>query len=85
MPEYRARTIGDDGSLIGYEEMVCADDGEAIGRASRRSKRYTVELWSGGRLVNRQNASSTAVVNKNLKAAVTHEVEAGRLVPKTAV
>jgi hypothetical protein len=35
MTEYRAYFVGNDGHIIGFEPLVCADDGEAIERAKR--------------------------------------------------
>jgi hypothetical protein len=51
MVEYRAYTVGMDGHFIGYEPMVCADDAEAIEKATRLVDGHDVELWSGQRLV----------------------------------
>jgi hypothetical protein len=85
MPGYRAYTIGDDGRFIGCEEMICVDDGEAIGKSRRRSKRYAVELWSGHRLVDRQHASDVAIATHKVKPTITHEIQDGRMIPKSAV
>jgi hypothetical protein len=51
MPEYRAYMVGPEGNFVGYEPMICADDGEAIGKAKRLAGQYPVELWSGPMLV----------------------------------
>jgi hypothetical protein len=51
--EYRAYTVGLDGRFIGFEPLVCADDAEAIDRASGLVDGCDVELWSGDRLVAR--------------------------------
>jgi hypothetical protein len=51
MPDYRAFTIGRDGHFIGFEPLVCRDDGEAIEKASRLVGTCDVELWCGPRLV----------------------------------
>jgi hypothetical protein len=51
MPEYRAYTIEPDGHFIGYEQLVCLDDAEAIEKAKRFVNGRDVELWSGPRLV----------------------------------
>jgi hypothetical protein len=40
---------GMDGHFIGYEPMVCADDAEAIEKATRLVDGHEVELWSGQR------------------------------------
>ena len=34
MSEYRAYSVGRDGHFIGFEALVCADDAEAIEKAS---------------------------------------------------
>ena len=36
--EYRAYTVGSDGRFIGFEPLVCADDPEAIQKASFNAK-----------------------------------------------
>ena len=51
--EYRAYTVGLDGRFIAFEALLCADDAEAIERASRLVDRCDVELWSGDRFVMR--------------------------------
>jgi hypothetical protein len=53
MADYRAYLVGDDGHIIGFEPLVCADDGEAIEKSKRLATKYLVELWSGDRLVKR--------------------------------
>ena len=35
MAEYRAYLVGDDGHIMGFEPLVCADDGDAIEKAKR--------------------------------------------------
>jgi hypothetical protein len=45
MPTYRICTIGSDGSLIAGEDIECADDQEAIEKASQAAKDSGVELW----------------------------------------
>ena len=35
MADYRAYIIGEEGHFIGFEPLVCRDDGEAIARARR--------------------------------------------------
>jgi hypothetical protein len=56
--EYRAYTVGDDGHFIGFEPLVCRDDGEAIKKAKRLVDGHDVELWSGARVVIRLKAKS---------------------------
>ncbi|GIQ74908.1 hypothetical protein [Bradyrhizobium sp. RD5-C2] len=51
MPEYRAFIVGRDGHFIGFEELICADDDEASGKAGSLVEGHDVELWSGARLV----------------------------------
>jgi hypothetical protein len=35
MADYRAYFVGDDEHIIGFEPLVCADDGEAVEKAKR--------------------------------------------------
>jgi hypothetical protein len=51
MVDYWAYTVGADGHIIGFEPMICADDGEAIEKTNRLADGHDVELWSGARLV----------------------------------
>ena len=51
MAEYRAYTIGVDGKFVGFEPLVCADDGEAIKQAKLLVVDRSIELWSGPRFV----------------------------------
>jgi hypothetical protein len=76
MPDYRAYLVGADGHFVGYEPLVCANDGEAIKRAERLTDRHPVELWSGATLVVRLSGPQAG--------AVTHEVREGCMVPKPA-
>jgi hypothetical protein len=55
MAEYRAYFVGIDGHFVGYEPLVCVDDGEAIIKAKRLVDGHDVELWSGERMVIRLN------------------------------
>ena len=51
MPTYRICTVGSDGSLIAGEDIECADDQEAIEKASQAAKDSGVELWQRDRCV----------------------------------
>jgi hypothetical protein len=62
---------------VGYEPLICADDGEAIGKAKRLAGQYPGELWSGPMLV--------SSLPKQRAGAVTHEIQQGRMVPKPAM
>jgi hypothetical protein len=77
MADYRAYIVGDDGHIIGFEPLVCADDGEAIEKAKRLVDRYPIEVWNGERLVKRLNTTK-----KLSGEAVTNEIKDGRMVPK---
>jgi hypothetical protein len=58
MAEYPAYFVGDDDHLIGFEEMVCRDDGEAVASAKRLLGDHDIEVWSGDRLVIRLKHTS---------------------------
>lgn len=51
MTEYRLYTVGADGHFIGYEPLVCRDDGEAVVKAKRLVNGHAIEVWSGARFV----------------------------------
>jgi hypothetical protein len=74
MAEYRAYTVEPEGNFVGYEPLICADDGEAIGKAKRLTGQYPVELCSGPRLV--------SSIPKQRASAVTHVIHEGCMVPK---
>jgi hypothetical protein len=57
MAEYRAYTVGDDDHFIGFQEMVCRDDSEAIANAKRLVDGHDIEVWNGERLVIRLSKS----------------------------
>jgi hypothetical protein len=77
MAEYRAYLVGDDGHIIGFEPLVCADDGEAVEKAKRFATKHSVELWSGDRLVKRLTAAAETAPD-----TTSQEVIDGRTVPK---
>jgi hypothetical protein len=76
MPEYRAYAVGDDGHFSGYEPLVCANDEEAIAKATIFAQHHGVELWCGPRRV--------MAMPKQPAKAVTHEIREGCMVPKPA-
>jgi hypothetical protein len=51
MPTYRICTVGSDGSLVAGEDIECADDQEAIEKASQAAKDNGIELWQRDRFV----------------------------------
>jgi hypothetical protein len=51
MAEYRAYIVGDDDHFLGFQEMVCRDDGEAVANAKRLLDDHDIEVWSGDRFV----------------------------------
>lgn len=51
MAEYRAYTVGGDGRFIGFEPLICRDDGEAVAKAKLLINRHDIEVWSGKRFV----------------------------------
>jgi hypothetical protein len=51
MPEYRAYFVGNDGHFVGFEPIVCRDDGAAEARARRLLSDHDIELWSGERFI----------------------------------
>jgi hypothetical protein len=51
MADYRAYTVGLDGHFIGFEPLVCRDDGEAISRAKQLLDGHDIEVWCADRLV----------------------------------
>jgi hypothetical protein len=59
MADYRAYTVGDDGHFIGFEQLVCRDDDEAVVNAKRLIDGHDVELWSGPRFVIRLKRKTT--------------------------
>jgi hypothetical protein len=58
--EYRAYFVGADGHFAGYEPLLCADDGEAIEKATKLIAGRDIELWSGPRLVTRLRCEKTS-------------------------
>ena len=51
MPVYRIYTIGLDGRFIAVEELECADDQEAIKKATQAAKGSGIELREGERCI----------------------------------
>ncbi len=57
MPQYRGYSVSDDRHFTGREQTVCVDDGEAVGKTGRRTKRYAIAFWNGLKLVDRPSGS----------------------------
>jgi hypothetical protein len=76
MPDYRAYIVDDDGHFNGYEPFVCANDEEAITKATVLARRHRIELWSGPRLI--------SSIPRQRAKVVTHEIHQGRMFPKPA-
>ncbi len=51
MANYHIYTVGPDSSLIVSEDIECADDQEAIKKATQTRKDSDVELWERDRCV----------------------------------
>jgi hypothetical protein len=60
MAEYRAYTVGIDDHFIGFQEMICLDDDEAVAKATRLVNGHDIEVWNGPRLVIRLTRSKPA-------------------------
>ena len=60
MAEYRAYFVGRDGHFVDCEQLVCADDVEAIEKAKRLVDANDIELWCGERLIIRLSSTSQA-------------------------
>jgi hypothetical protein len=79
------------GRIIGYEPLTCGSDEEAIEKATGLIRKNDSEVWTGERLVVRLSSRAAAAQsspdkrNPDRKAdvTITHEVKAGRLVPKS--
>jgi hypothetical protein len=56
MIEYRVYAIGTDGHIVKSMPLVCDDDNQAMNEARKTFENYTIELWSGERLVARLNS-----------------------------
>jgi hypothetical protein len=51
MPDYRIYAVGSDGRFIAVEDLECADDREAIKKATQAAKGSGIELREGDRCV----------------------------------
>jgi len=51
MNEYRAYLVGIDDHFVGFEDLICRDDDEAIAKAKRLVDGHDIEVWSGKRFV----------------------------------
>ena len=77
MTEYRLYTVESDGRFIGSRTFTADSDDDAVVWAKQQIEDHSVELWSGPRLVRRLD-----LAEKRAAKAVTHTIEAGRMVPK---
>ena len=77
MTEYRLYTVGNDGHFIGSRTFTADSDRDAVVWAKQQIEDHSVELWSGPRLVKRLDPAE-----KRAAEAVTHTIEAGRMVTK---
>ena len=68
---------GNDGHFIGSRTFTADRDDDAVVWAKQQIEDHSVELWSGARLVRRLDPAE-----KRAAEAVTHIIEAGRMVPK---
>jgi hypothetical protein len=75
MTEYRLYTVENDGHFTGSRTFTAASDDDAVVWAKQQIEDHSVELWSDTRLVTRLDPPEK-------RAAVTHTIEAGRMVPK---
>jgi hypothetical protein len=51
MPSYHIYTVGSDGRHVAVEQLECADDQEAIKKATQAAKGSGIELREGNRCV----------------------------------
>ena len=51
MADYRVYSVGLDGHFIGFEPLVCRDDGEAVSKAKQLLDGHDIEVWCADRLV----------------------------------
>jgi hypothetical protein len=51
MAEYRAYTVGLDEHFIGFDPLVCRDDGEALFNAKKLVDGHDIEVWCAERMV----------------------------------
>jgi hypothetical protein len=51
MPDYRVYAVESDGRFIAVEDLECADDQEAIKKATQAAKGSGIELREGDRCV----------------------------------
>jgi len=77
MTEYRLYTVENDGHFIGSRTFTADSDDDAVVWAKQQIEDHSVELWSGPRLVRRLDPAE-----KRDAEAVTHTIEAGRMLPK---
>ena len=77
MTGYRLYTVENDGRFIGSRTCTADSDDDAVVWAKQQIEDHSVELWSGPRLVRLLDPAE-----KRAAEAVTHTIEAGRMVPK---
>jgi hypothetical protein len=51
MADYRVYTVGLDRHFIGFEPLICRDDGEAVAKAKQLLDGHDIEVWCADRLV----------------------------------
>ena len=50
---YRAYAVASDGRFMGFKQMICRDDSEAIASAKRLIGNLDIEVWEGDRFIMR--------------------------------
>jgi hypothetical protein len=48
---YQAFSVASDGKVMGFKEMRCLDDSEAVATAKRLARHSDVEVWNGDRFI----------------------------------
>lgn len=76
MTNYHLYAIANDGHLIGSRAFTADSDDDAVVWARQQIEDHPVELWSGPTLVKRLEPAEKS------GEAVSHTIEAGRMVSK---